>query len=292
MAGGDSPGARLRAAWREERPLQIVGAIHAYGAIMAESMGFRALYLSGAGVATASFGLPDLGMTNLSDVVEDARRITGATSLPLLVDVDTGWGSPLTVGRTVREMTRAGVAAVHIEDQITEKRCGHRPQTRIVPADEMVIRIRAAVDARTDPDFVVVARTDAYASEGMGGVIERAGRYVQAGADMVFPDALTEREHYRQLAAAIDAPLLANMTEFGRTPLMGLDELADAGVAVVLYPLSAFRAMNAAALRVYRTIRTEGTQRGLLDQMQTREDMYRLLGYEQHEQRIERWLDR
>lgn len=289
MSAG-SPGSALRRAWAEERPLQIAGAVNAYSALLAERAGFRALYLSGAGVANASFGLPDLGLTGLAEVCEDLRRITGACPLPVLVDADTGFGSPLACARAARELGRAGAAALHLEDQPFAKRCGHRAGKEVVPAEEMVARLRAAVDARPDPDFVVVARTDAFASEGLDGVIERAGRYVEAGADAVFPDALTGLEQFRALADAIDVPVLANMTEFGRTPLLGREELARAGVALALYPLSAFRAMSRAAELVYETIRREGTQKTLLDRMQTREELYEVLRYAEHEARLDAWL--
>lgn len=252
--------------------------------MLAEHSGFEAIYLSGSGVATSSFGLPDLGITTLNDVVEDARRITGATRLPLLVDVDTGFGvQEVNIERTVREMERAGVAAIHIEDQASAKRCGHRPGKRIVSQDEMVDRIRAAARARTDPDFVIMARTDAFANEGMDGAIRRARAYVDAGADMLFPEALTSLEEYRTFCSQVNVPVLANITEFGRTPLFTVDELSQAGVSMALYPLSAFRAMSQAALDVFRTIRTEGSQASVLDRMQTREDLYKHLDYHKFE---------
>jgi len=287
-----TPGGRLRAALREERPLQVAGAINAYAAIMAESVGFRALYLSGAGVANASHGLPDLGMTTLTDVLEDVRRLTAATPLPLLVDADTGFGGALMIGRTVRELGRAGAAGLHLEDQVAAKRCGHRPGKALVEAAEMADRIKAAVDARVDPAFVVMARTDAVAVEGLAAAVERACRYREAGADMLFPEALSELDHYRQFVEGVGIPVLANLTEFGRTPLFTLEELRGAGVALALYPLSAFRAMNAAALRVYRTIREEGTQRGVVDTMQSRDELYRLLGYHAFEERLDRLFAR
>lgn len=283
-----TPGGRLRAALKEERPLQVVGTINAYAAILAEAAGFRALYLSGAGVANASHGLPDLGMTNLTDVLEEVRRLTAATSLPLLVDADTGFGGALMIGRTVRELERAGAAGLHLEDQVAAKRCGHRPGKQLVEAAEMVDRIKAAVDARTDSAFVVMARTDALAIEGLAAAVERACRYREAGADMLFPEALGELDHYRRFAEATGLPVLANLTEFGRTPLFTLEELRGAGVALALYPLSAFRAMSAAALRVYRAIREEGTQRGVVDTMQSRDELYRLLGYHAFEERLDR----
>ncbi|ABQ24287.1 methylisocitrate lyase [Geotalea uraniireducens] len=282
-----TPGGLLRAALSEEKPLQVAGVINAYAALMAEQSGFRALYLSGAGVANASFGLPDLGMTTLTDVLEDLRRITGATGLPLLVDVDTGWGHAFMIGRTIREMSRAGAAGVHIEDQVVTKRCGHRPGKALVGAEEMVDRIKAAVDARIDPDFVIMARTDAVAVEGLEAAIERACRYRDAGADMLFPEALTELSHYRRFADATGLPVLANMTEFGVTPLFDIEELAAAGVSLALYPLSAFRAMSAAALRVYRAIREEGTQKSVVDIMQSRAELYAFLGYHDYERKLD-----
>ena len=282
-----SPGALLRQAVNEEQPLQLVGAVNAYTALLAGQCGFRAIYLSGAGVANASFGLPDLGMTTLSDVLEDVRRITSVSRLPLLVDVDTGWGHAFMIARTVREMIRAGAAGMHIEDQVAAKRCGHRPGKALVTTGEMVDRIKAAVDARSDPAFVIMARTDAVAAEGLEAAVERACRYHEAGADMLFPEALTGLEQYRRFAGALDIPILANMTEFGLTPLFSLQELASAGVKLALYPLSAFRAMSAAALMVYRTIRREGSQRALLDEMQTREELYEVLGYHAYESKLD-----
>lgn len=287
-----SPGARLRAAMAEERPLQVVGAINAYAALLAERTGFRALYLSGAGVANASFGLPDLGITTLADVLEDTRRITAATQLPLLVDVDTGFGGAFNISRTVRELIRAGAAGLQIEDQVQTKRCGHRPNKALVPAVEMVDRLKAVLDARSDRNFVVVARTDAYAVEGLEAAIERAAQYVAAGADVIFAEALTDLEHYRRFGAAIDAPILANITEFGVTPLYTRDELAAAGVALALYPLSAFRAMNAAALQVYRELRATGSQRGTLDRMQTRAELYDVLDYHAYEAKLDQLFDK
>ncbi len=283
----ESPGQRFRQAIEAERPLQVVGVINAYCARLAERAGFRALYLSGAGVANASFGLPDLGMTSLIDVLEDARRITSTTSLPLLVDCDTGWGSPLTIARTVREMSRAGVAAIHLEDQIDAKRCGHRPGKQLVTAEVMVGRLKAAVDARTDSSLVLMARTDAAAGEGLEAAIERASRYVEAGADLIFAEALTEPGHFRRFAQAIPVPVLANMTEFGRTPILNLDQLRDLGIRLVLYPLTAFRAMSAAAVQVYETVRTQGTQQSLLPLMQTRADLYDVLDYHALEARLD-----
>lgn len=287
MEQHSSAGARFRQAVEDERPLQVVGTVNAYCALLAERQGFRALYLSGAGVANASFAQPDLGITTLNDVLEDARRITAATSLPLLVDVDTGWGTAFHIARTVREMIRAGAAALHIEDQAQAKRCGHRPNKQMVSGDEMVDRIKAAVDARTDPQFVVMARTDALAGEGMDAALERVRRYVEAGADMVFPEALRTLEDYRAFCQAADAPVLANLTEFGRTPLFSVEELRGCGVGLALYPLSAFRAMSRAAVDVYREIREEGTQRGLTDRMQTREQLYEALRYHDYERKLD-----
>ncbi len=288
MENRSSPGRLLRAYLAEERPLQVVGTINAYAALMAERVGFRALYLSGAGVANASLGLPDLGMTTLNDVLEDVRRITSASWLPLLVDADTGWGHAFMVGRTVREMIKAGAAGVHIEDQVAAKRCGHRPGKALVASGEMVDRIKAAVDARIDPDFVIMARTDAVAVEGLDAAIERACCYREAGADMLFPEALLSLEDYRRFADAVDIPLLANMTEFGVTPLFSTEELAGVGVSMVLYPLSAFRAMNAAALRVYQAIKGHGTQMGMVGEMQSRNELYDFLGYHDYERRLDK----
>ena len=284
----ESAGSRFRRAVDAERPLQVIGVINAFCARLAERAGFRALYLSGAGVANASFGLPDLGMTSLTDVLEDARRITSATELPLLVDCDTGWGSPLTIARTVREMTRAGVAAIHLEDQVDAKRCGHRPGKQLVSTEVMVNRLKAAVDARSDPDFVIMARTDAAAGEGLDAAIERAARYVAAGADLIFAEALTDAAQYRRFTQALNVPVLANMTEFGRSPLLTVDELRDVGIRLVLYPLTAFRAMNAAAVRVYETVRAKGTQAELLPSLQTREALYDVLDYHSLEARLDR----
>ena len=281
-----SPGARLRQAVAEERPLQVVGAINAYHAMMAERTGYRALYLSGGGVAAGSYGVPDLGLTSLNDVLEDVRRITYATALPLLVDADTGWGGAFNIARTVREMQRAGAAGVHIEDQVAAKRCGHRPGKAIVPKDEMVDRIKAAVDARSD-DFVIMARTDALAVEGMDSAIERAMACAEAGADMIFPEAMVELDQYRRFVAAVSVPVLANITEFGSTPLFTTTELGDAGVSLVLYPLSAFRAMNKAALNVYQAIRRDGTQAQVVDSMQTRMELYDYLDYHGFEQKLD-----
>lgn len=287
MASGVSAGARLRAALEIERPLQVVGVINAYCALLAERAGFRALYLSGAGVANASFGLPDLGLTRLEDVLEDARRIRGITELPLLVDGDTGWESTATIAGTVRSLTDVGVGGMHLEDQISTKRCGHRPGKALVTPQEMADRIKAAVDARSDPQFVVMARTDAVAVEGFEAAIQRACRYVEAGADMIFAEAVTKLDDYRRFARAVHVPVLANLTEFGRTPLFTLEELEAHGVGLVLYPLSAFRAMSAAAERVYETLRSQGTQKEALSSMQTREELYQVLDYHAHEQRLD-----
>jgi len=281
-----SAGTRLWQAIDNERPLQVVGTINAYSALLAERAGFRAIYLSGAGVANASFGLPDLAMTTLNDVCEDIRRICYATELPLLVDADTGWGGALMIGRTIREMTRAGAAGCHIEDQVAAKRCGHRPGKALVETGEMVDRIRAAVDGRTDPEFVIMARTDAHAVEGQQAALDRASSYVEAGADMIFAEALTTVEEYRQFTAAVKAPVLANLTEFGKTPLFRTKEMADAGVRLTLYPLSAFRAMSKAAEEVYESLRSEGTQESVVDRMQTRSELYDVLGYHEYEDKL------
>jgi methylisocitrate lyase len=282
-----SAGAWLWQALEEERPLQVVGTINAYSALLAERAGFRAIYLSGAGVANASFGLPDLAMTTLHDVCEDIRRISYASDLPLLVDADTGWGNAFMIGRTVREMIRAGAAACHIEDQVAAKRCGHRPGKALVDIAEMTDRIKAAVDARTDGKFAIMARTDAHGVEGQQAALERAASYVEAGADMIFAEALTTAEEYRQFSSAIDVPILANLTEFGKTPLFTTAEMADAGVRLTLYPLSAFRAMSAAAENVYRTLRTAGTQKTVVDTMQTRNELYEVLGYHHYENKLD-----
>ena len=278
--------ARLRRAVQEERPLQVIGTINAYHAMMAERTGYRAIYLSGGGVAAASYGLPDLGVTSLNDVLEDVRRITYATDLPLLADADTGWGSAFNIARTVKEMIRAGAAGVHIEDQVQAKRCGHRPGKAIVPKEEMVDRIKAAVDARTD-DFVIMARTDALAVEGMERAIERAVACVEAGADMIFPEAMTQLPQYDEFVKAVGVPVLANITEFGATPLYTTQDLGAVGVSLVLYPLSAFRAMNQAALAVYQAIRRDGTQANVVDLMQTRMELYDFLGYHAFEQKLD-----
>jgi methylisocitrate lyase len=282
-----SPGLRFRAAVTDEKPLQVAGAINAYTARLAQATGFRAVYLSGGGVAANSLGLPDLGISTMDDVLIDVRRITDASSLPLLVDIDTGWGSAFNIARTIRSMIKAGAAAVHIEDQVGAKRCGHRPGKELVPAAEMVDRIKAAVDARTDPQFVLMARTDALANEGLAAAIERAQAYVAAGADMIFAEAVTELAQYTQFRQAVGVPILANITEFGQTPLFTRDQLAAAGVDIILYCCGAYRAMNAAALKVYQAIRTEGTQRSVVDIMQSRADLYRYLDYHAYETKLD-----
>ncbi len=282
-----SAGARFRAALAAEKPLQIVGTINAYTAMLAERAGHKAIYLSGAGVANASFGLPDLAMTTLNDVCEDVRRICSATDLPLLVDIDTGWGSAFMIGRTIREMTWSGAAAVHMEDQVAVKRCGHRPGKALVETAEMCDRLKAAVDGRIDDTFVIMARTDAHAVEGQQAAIDRACAYVEAGADMIFAEALTTKEEYQQFTSAVKVPVLANLTEFGKTPLFTVDEMAEAGVAMTLYPLSAFRAMSTAALEVYEAIRRDGTQKAAVDRMQTRMELYDVLGYQAYEDKLD-----
>jgi methylisocitrate lyase len=282
-----SAGRRFRAALAEEKPLQLVGVINAYAALLAQKSGFRAIYLSGAGVANASYGLPDLGITSLNDVLEDIRRITAVTNLPLLVDADTGWGSALGIQRTVKEMIRAGAAGIHLEDQVANKRCGHRPGKELVDSIEMCDRIEAAVDAKTDPQFIIMARTDAAASEGLDAAIQRARAYVEAGADMIFAEALGNLQEYATFCRAVSAPVLANITEFGKTPLFSIDELASAGVSLALYPLSAFRAMNAAALEVYGAIRRDGTQKNVIGKMQTRADLYEILNYKAAEAKFD-----
>lgn len=283
-----TPGSRFRQALLENHPLQIVGAINAYCAMLAEHSGHKALYLSGAGVANASYGLPDLGITSLNDVIEDVQRITNASELPLLVDIDTGWGGAFNIERTIRAMERAGAAAVHIEDQVAQKRCGHRPNKAIVPLAEMVDRIKAAVDARSNPDLVIMARTDALAVQGMDAALERAAACVEAGADAIFPEATVELAQYGAFVTATGVPVLANITEFGKTPLFTCKELAGAGVAMVLYPLSAFRAMSKAALEVYQTLSVDGSQQAVLDKMQTRTELYEVLGYHIYEERLDR----
>ena len=283
---------RFRAAVQNEQPLQIVGAINAICALLAERAGFNAVYLSGAGVANASHGLPDLGLTSLSDVVEDARRITSATDLPLLVDADTGWSEDEGIEATVCALIGAGVAAMHLEDQVSIKRCGHRPGKQLVTDEQMCDRVKTAVDAREDDSFVVMARTDAYSVEGLDRAIQRAGRYIDAGADMIFAEAMTTIEEYQRFTQAVSVPVLANVTEFGQTPLFTTEQLHEAGVGLALYPLSAFRAMNQAAKRVYQTIRGEGTQKSVLDSMQTRDELYELLDYHRYEQEVDQVISK
>lgn len=287
MTKPTSAGARFRAAIAAEKPLQIIGAINAYHAMLATQTGFKALYLSGGGVAAGSLGLPDLGISSLEDVLIDVRRITDAVDTPLLVDIDTGWGGAFNIARSVKSVAKAGAAAVHIEDQVSAKRCGHRPNKAVVSQAEMVDRIKAAVDARTDPDFVIMARTDALAVEGLQSAMDRACACVEAGADMIFPEAMTELSMYKQFVDAVKVPVLANITEFGSTPLFTVAELATADVSMVLYPLSAFRAMNKAALTVYETMRAEGTQKNVVGMMQTRMELYEHLGYHAFEQKLD-----
>lgn len=282
-----TPGALFRQQVETNNPLQVVGTVNAYSAIMAEKVGHKALYLSGGGVAACSFATPDLGITTMKDVLEDVLRITDASSLPLLVDIDTGWGGNFNIARCVREMTRAGAAAVHIEDQVMQKRCGHRPNKAIVTQAEMVDRVKAAMDAKTDDDFVIMARTDALAVEGMDAAIERAIACVEAGADMIFPEAIHTLEQYKAFTDAVKVPCLANITEFGATPLFTADELAAVGIKIQLFPLSAFRAMSQAALNVYQQILAEGTQQGVVDSMQTRMELYDFLGYHDYEQKLD-----
>jgi methylisocitrate lyase len=282
-----SPGLRFKQAVAQHKPLQVVGAINAYAAKLAEHSGFKSLYLSGGGVAASSCGIPDLGITTMEDVLIDVRRITDVTDLPLLVDIDTGWGGAFNISRTIRQMIRAGAAAVHIEDQVQAKRCGHRPNKAIVSQAEMVDRVKAAVDGKIDSDFVIMARTDALAVEGLQAAIDRACACVEAGADMIFPEAMTDLAMYKQFAAAVKVPVLANITEFGATPLYTRDELAAADVSLILYPLSAFRAMSKAALGVYEAIQRDGTQKNVIDTMQTRMELYDHLGYHSFEQKLD-----
>ncbi|SMF17569.1 methylisocitrate lyase [Pseudogulbenkiania subflava] len=282
-----TPGNRFRQAVEQEKPLQVMGAVNAYAARLAEHAGFKALYLSGGGVAACSCGIPDLGITTLEDVLIDVRRITDATELPLLVDIDTGWGGAFNIARAIRSLEKAGAAAVHIEDQVQQKRCGHRPNKAIVAKDEMVDRVKAAVDARRDDSFVIMARTDALAVEGLDAAIERAVACVEAGADMIFPEAMTDLAMYKRFAEAVKVPVLANITEFGSTPLYTTQELGANGVSLVLYPLSAFRAMSKAALEVYSAIRQDGTQQNVIDKMQTRMELYDHLGYHAYEQKLD-----
>ena len=282
-----SAGKKFREAVKNNKPLQILGVINAYSAIQAQKSGAKALYLSGAGVANASIGLPDLGMTNLEDVCIDVRRITAASDLPLLVDADTGWGGAFNIARTIKELTRAGAAACHIEDQVAQKRCGHRPNKELVSKDEMCDRIKAAVDGRIDSEFVIMARTDAHASEGQAAALDRAAAYVEAGADMIFAEAIHTLEEYKQFTSAIKVPVLANITEFGKTPYFSTTELAGVGISMVLYPLSAFRAMNKAALEVFKDIIANGHQKASIEKMQTRDELYEMLGYHDFEKKLD-----
>lgn len=286
-----SMGKHFKMLVNEQPPLQIFGAVNAYMAMLAECAGAKAIYISGAGVANASYGLPDLGMTGLAEVLEDVRRVGAACSLPLLVDVDTGWGHIFNIARTVKLMEHAGVAAIHLEDQVIAKRCGHRPNKAVVTLQEMSDRIKAAVDARIDPDFVIMARTDAYAIEGLQSALERAAFYIESGADMIFAEALTTLDEYRAFSKHLKVPILANMTEFGRTPLFTRESLKDAGVRIILYPLSAFRAMSYAAFNTYQTIVQEGTQKDCLHEMQTRDDLYRVLRYRDYEKKLDSLME-
>ncbi len=287
MSHPGSAGAAFRAALAAESPLQVMGAITAYAGMMAKRVGYKALYLSGGGVAANSLGVPDLGISTMEDVLVDARRIVDATGMPLLVDIDTGWGGAFNIGRSIRNFERIGVAAVHMEDQVGQKRCGHRPGKEVVPADEMVDRIKSAVDARSDEAFVIMARTDAAAVEGIDAAIERAVAYVEAGADMIFPEAMKTLDDYRRFKAAVKVPILANLTEFGSTPFFTTDELRDAGVDIALYCCGAYRAMNKAALNFYRTVRREGTQKNIVDTLQTRAELYDFLGYHAYEDKLD-----
>lgn len=287
MAVLPSAGSAFRAALAAESPLQVMGAITAYAGLMAKRVGYKALYLSGGGVAANSLGMPDLGISTMEDVLTDARRIVDATGMPLLVDIDTGWGGAFNIGRTIRNFERIGVAAVHMEDQVGQKRCGHRPGKEVVPKDEMVDRVKAAVDARSDRDFVIMARTDAAAVEGIDAAIERAVAYVEAGADMIFPEAMKTLDDYRRFKAAVQVPILANLTEFGSTPFYTTDELRDAGVDIALYCCGAYRAMNKAALHFYETVRREGTQKHIIDNLQTRAELYDFLGYHAYEDKLD-----
>ena len=282
-----SAGARFRKAIAEEKPLQVMGTVNAYAAMMATQVGYRAIYLSGAGVANYSYGLPDLGITSLEDVLTDVRRITAMVDTPLLVDIDTGWGGAFNIARTIKEMIKAGAAAVHIEDQVAQKRCGHRPNKEVVSSDEMVDRVKAAVDAKTDNEFVVMARTDSLQKEGLNGVIDRISAYVEAGADAIFAEAMTDITMYRKVCDAVNVPVLANITEFGDTPYYTTKELGEQGISMVLYPLSATRAMQKAALAVYETVRREGTQVNVLDTMQQRKELYEFLNYHSYEDKID-----
>lgn len=287
MTSSSSAGARFRSAVAAESPLQVMGAITAYAGLMARRVGYQALYLSGGGVAANSLGMPDLGISTMEDVLTDARRIVEATGMPLLVDIDTGWGGAFNIGRTIRSFERVGVAAVHMEDQVGQKRCGHRPGKEVVTASEMVDRVKSAVDARRDAAFVIMARTDAAAVEGIDSAIERAQAYVEAGADMIFPEAMTSLDDYRRFRAAVKVPILANLTEFGSTPFFTTDELRDANVDIALYCCGAYRAMNKAALHFYETVRREGTQKNIIDHLQTRAELYDFLGYHAYEQKLD-----
>lgn len=282
-----SAGAKFRQALLEEKPLQVMGTVNAYAALMAKQVGYRAIYLSGAGVANYSYGLPDLGITSLDDVLTDVRRITAAVDTPLLVDIDTGWGGAFNIGRTIKEMIKAGAAAVHIEDQVAQKRCGHRPNKEIVAKEEMVDRVKAAVDAKTDANFIVMARTDSLQKEGLSGVIDRACAYVEAGADAIFAEAMTDITHYKKVCDAVGVPVLANITEFGDTPYYTTTELGEQGIGMVLYPLSATRAMQKAALAVYEAVRRDGTQVNVLESMQKRKELYEFLNYHSYEDKID-----
>ena len=288
----ESSGEKFRKLVNENKPLQIVGTVNAYSAIMAEKVGHQAIYLSGGGVAASSLGVPDLGITSLADVLEDAKRITQVTSLPLLVDADTGWGGAFNIARCVREMINSGVAAIHIEDQVSQKRCGHRPNKAIVSTNEMIDRIKSAVDAKTDSNFVIMARTDALAIEGMESAIDKAKAFVEAGADMIFPEALNTIEQYREFSDSLSVPILANITEFGQTPLFEKEQLSEAGVDMILYPLSAFRAMSNAALNVYEHILKDGHQNNVLESMQTREELYDFLNYHQYEIKLDELMNK
>ena len=288
----ESSGEKFRKLVNENKPLQIVGTVNAYSAIMAEKVGHQAIYLSGGGVAASSLGVPDLGITSLADVLEDAKRITQVTSLPLLVDADTGWGCAFNIARCVREMINSGVAAIHIEDQVSQKRCGHRPNKAIVSTNEMIDRIKSAVDAKTDSNFVIMARTDALAIEGMESAIDKAKAFVEAGADMIFPEALNTIEQYREFSDSLSVPILANITEFGQTPLFDKEQLSEAGVDMILYPLSAFRAMSNAALNVYEHILKDGHQNNVLESMQTREELYDFLNYHQYEIKLDELMNK
>lgn len=287
MINNKTRGEVFRELLKQNSPLQIVGCINAYCAVMAEKVGHKSIYLSGAGVANASFGIPDLGITSLGDVVEDSKRITGVTNTPLLVDIDTGWGGAFNISRTIKELSRAGVAAIHIEDQVGQKRCGHRPNKEMVSTEEMVDRIKACVDAREDQSFFIMARTDAFANEGMASSIDRSMKYIEAGADGIFAEAMTNIDYYKEFKEKVKVPILANMTEFGKTPLTDLDQLKSVGVDMVLYPLSAFRAMSKAALNIYQALISDGHQKNVIDKMQTRNELYDFLDYNSYEEKLD-----